>query len=193
MNHSSVGALLIVSLVLACNGRSRVEEVGAAAGHPSGVSGMGGDSDGGASRSSDDDGPAGAGNAMGMDGTNGAAGASSAAGGAAAESSLEQFFLLWKHAQSQREPGEPSPGPGAERGCFDCISSKGSGMCRYPADSDCEPYTACVERHCLNIDAPPGGFTDCVESCLPVTDVSCGEQWLDYASCVDTECTSVCE
>lgn len=211
MKLRSIRAWLAVWLVLACDGRSRLRRP-----EPSSPNNVGGET-------GQNDGPIASSGAFSESGMNDQAGGSVGEGGVTGafasagrassspeggdsaqvqagesgnESSDEEFelyFQLWEEAQAERGPDEPAPPEGADRGCFDCVNSKAAGTCVYPADNGCAPYTACVERHCLNFDPPPVTFVDCLETCLPVNDWACHDEWLSFATCIGAECTSACQ
>jgi hypothetical protein len=99
------------------------------------------------------------------------------------------FLRLWQASQAQeRQTGADQLGP-----CSKCFFSNGVSMCSYPLGEDCGFYTKCVERDCLNADTYPPFLDDCVDSCMPLHDVICHEEWDDYVTCMVEACTSTCE
>ncbi|MEO8919562.1 MAG: hypothetical protein ABI488_19245 [Polyangiaceae bacterium] len=126
-------------------------------------------------------------------GAHGGAGAPTAGATDGEQAIYADYLAQWLVARSEREPGEPIPPVGVDAPCFDCVTSRGLARCSYPAGADCAPYTACIERHCLDTDSYPASLDDCVESCLPSNDVSCHAQWLAFVSCSVPACAAVCD
>jgi hypothetical protein len=189
-----VAALVMGLMSSACGGRTKAhgfDTMGGAARGGAGADQENGSTAGSPSAPGDDDKAA-----AGTDGgfaNAGAGGTGAAAAGGSSASSVDDesavydaFLAQWERAQPDR--GNNMPGP-----CFQCIESYGFTTCAYPHGGDCEPYTACIERHCLYVDVYPTSLAACVDSCLPSDDASCHDQWLAYATCSTDACAMPCD